>query len=501
MSQQHLHLDLALGARAELIVGALLAVGAPRAAALDALAAVGLGDVGLVEEHVRVRGLIATAARLTVPGEGERPPLEVRGHARAPRRARVAQARRTGVRRASSPAAAEQAAMPVPGALVLPPASRSARAPRALDAWRSGGVAAIHELAPALASSSLPAVSKALAHKAARRLASSLERVAGPQVRLSGAAAVRMLAEITALAALVDALSPAAITATPVGLSCVAAAADGVVDASDWPTPSPWLLETLAGVPLVEHDRPWIDVDVAGAAAAWAVVHRFGARGVAGVSRQGIGAAPAGASAGGAVVRALIGPPVPLATRGGEAGAASCVALSASLSEVDATPLLVERLRALGALDVHLTPQVTGLGAGARLALSLAAPAAATEPLCEALWQAGAAEVLRTWADRWTPARLEVTVTVGRGRTKASVRVQVTSSAGRLVRVEPVLDDVQAAARRSRQGEHAIAAAAVAAAEAAVGREPIAVHDRVAKQGAGQQGAEDEGGDDDDDGR
>ncbi|MCC7073854.1 MAG: DUF111 family protein [Deltaproteobacteria bacterium] len=495
MTHHHLHLDLALGARAELIIGALLAVGAPRAAALDALDAAGLADVGLEEERVRVRGLHASAARLVIPGELEPAAVAPRRRAHAPRRGRVAQARRVSAQR-SGPhaAAAEAAALPVPGTLVLPTPPPLVRGPRPVDAWRTGAPATVHELIAALASSSLPPLTKALAHKAARRLAGALGSIAGDDARLTGTAAQRALAELTVIAALVAALAPAAITASPVGIGTRVSDSDGVVAAAGWPAPSPWVLEILAGAPLIEHDAPFIVTDAVGAACAWALAHRFGARGVTGFARQGLGAALGPPE--GPLARAILGPPLPLATRAGAASAAPCVVLTTSVPADEATPALLEELRAQGAFEIRVVPEVVALGARAQHGIAVSAPAAAADDASAALWRAGAVEVLQTWADRWMPARSEVTVTVGRGRTMATVRVDVTSSAGRVVRTEPLLDDVRSAARRARRGEHAIAAEAAEAASRLVGA-------AQGKAGEGDdQGDEDgEDGERDDDGR
>lgn len=431
MSQSHLHLDLSLGARAEMWIGALLALGAPRAAALDALGAVGLSSVGLQEERVWRGALKATAARLQIPGEERAAPLELRTPSRGPRRARpgagVAPVRRAAVRHASAkPAVAEPAALPVPGALVLPAATSAPPTPRLVDGWRAGAAARVLDLPAQLLAAELSPVVKALAHKAARRLAHALVEVAGAEARLTGPCAVRTVAELVAVCALVDALAPASITATPVAVSMAAARPEGVVDdeAGPWLAPSPWVLEILAGAPLVENDRPWVCVDPAGAACAWALVHRFGARGVTGFSRQGLGAADLDAPRGSLVTRALLGPPVPLATRRGDRSAEPVLLLDASVPAEAVTPALLEELRAQGALEVRAQPELVVLGAPPRVALGAAVAAGAAEALCEQLWQAGAVDVTRTWADRWTPGPAEVTRRSGRGTTVAAVQAQ-----------------------------------------------------------------------------
>lgn len=431
MSQSHLHLDLSLGARAEMWIGALLALGAPRAAALDALSAVGLSSVGLHEERVGRGVLKATAARLQIPGEEPASAQQLRTPPRAPRRGRLGVGagvgRRAAVRHASAkPAVAEPAALPVPGALVLPSSTRAPTAERLVDAWRAGAAARVLDLPAQLLAAELPPIVKALTHKAARRLAHALVAVAGEDARLSGVGAVRVLAELVSVCALVDALAPASITASPVAVSMAAARPEGVIDdeAGPWLAPSPWVLEILVGAPLLENDRPWVCVDPAGAACAWALVHRFGARGVTGFSRQGLGAADLDAPRGALVTRALLGPPVPLATRRGDRSAEPVLLLGASIPAESVTAIFLAELRAQGALDVRALPELVVLGAPTRVALTVAAASGGAEALCELLWQAGAVDVTRTWADRWTAGPAEVTRRGGRATTGEPVPAQ-----------------------------------------------------------------------------
>jgi uncharacterized protein (DUF111 family) len=69
--------------------------------------------------------------------------------------------------------------------------------------------------------------------------------------------------------------------------------------------------------------------------------------------------------------------------------------------------------------------------------------------------------------ERRRPGVEEVTVPIGRGRTKASVRVRVLTNGDEILRIDPDMDDVRAAATRRDESAHAIAALAVESARAA----------------------------------
>ena len=98
--------------------------------------------------------------------------------------------------------------------------------------------------------------------------------------------------------------------------------------------------------------------------------------------------------------------------------------LGASVPAEAVTAIFLAELRAQGALDVRALPELVVLGAPTRVALTVAAATGGAEALCELLWQAGAVDVTRTWADRWTAGPAEVTRRGGRATTGEPVQAQ-----------------------------------------------------------------------------
>jgi uncharacterized protein (DUF111 family) len=334
---------------------------------------------------------------------------------------------------------------------------------------------------------SLPPIVKALALKSARRLVDALAAVTGARApMLSGAHAARLLGDLVVGAALVDALQPSSITASCVGVTTAARESSrspavehvSVVDEHAWPSPSPWLLEVLAGVPVVERDERIASVDVAGAALAWSVVHRFGARGVSLSMRQGCGAAAVDAAGRALVARALLGPLPLVATRAGNSDVSASVVVEARLLLSDDNELRRALVR-MGAGDIEvcevelLSPEGRRAHrAGRQVRIRVLLPPADVDTATAALWQAGAVDVVAAWVERRSAGLEEVTVPIGRGRTKASVRVCVLTDGREILRVDPRADDVHDAAARTGMSVHAIAAEAIAAWERLSGRRP-----------------------------
>lgn len=478
-----------------MIAGALVAVGAPVAAAEAALEALGV-EARIHIEVERRAGLLATRVHLVAGGHelGVAPvvvdtaALE-RARAARHRHPRPKPRRHEADRPAGLTAVATASASAVEGGpsvfvrndddeRVDPrrkdgrPARRARRPVEPVwRQWLDGAAVAPNDVVDVLRKSALEPVVKALASKGARRAADGLLAVAGPEARIAGPAALGLVCELVVGAALVDALSPAAVTASPVALSRLARADEGVVGAAEWPCPSPWLLEVLAGVPVVERDDGEALSDVAGAALAWSVASRFGARGVSSSTRQGLGVGAAALAGRFAGARALVGPPAPVASRAGEKHVDPSLSLSASLPlDVDIKALSSE-LMALGVVDLS-TLEEQRLDDGARrLRLLAVSPPGAVDAATSSLWRAGALDVEAAWIELRGAGVANVTVPVGRSRKagQVGVRVQVVMDGGEVVRVEPNLDDVRAAARRERTTEQAVAAEAVAAWERLIG--------------------------------
>jgi hypothetical protein len=153
--------------------------------------------------------------------------------------------------------------------------------------------------------------------------------------------------------------------------------------------------------------------------------------------------------------RALLGPPVPVYTRAGEARVDALLRLEGVVAGDTDRPALQRALEELGARGCHVDEH----GAVRALLSSEAAGAAA-----RLLWQSGAVDVTAVWADLFAAGVQEVTVPVGSGRTAGEVRVRLVRDGDDIVRTEPSADDVRALAARGRLSSHAVAAAAVDAA-------------------------------------
>lgn len=488
---ERLHLDLTSGARADMIAGALVAVGAPMAAAQQALACVGLARVLLVSERVARGGLAAVHCRLLLDGtdlggapagklDSGRPRSGPRRRHPTPKPRRQS-AQRAGASSSAATVAGVQGPQGIAGVVddrthvlhaterARPPAPRGV--PAAPNKWLEGGEARAADLVDVIRAAPLPTVVKALALKAARRLLDALQTVAATRTtRLQGARAARILADLVVGAALIDALAPSLITASPVGLSTTASddeglsIGDGTSQSARGPSPSPWLLEVLAGVPVLESDDPVPVADLAGAALAWSIVSRFGARGLASSSKQGCGASAVEAAGRAVVVRALLGPAAALATRAGSKEIGTAVVVSALLPLASLAGLqdAARGLLFAGASDVELC-QVDVLGAGRAVRVRVLVSAADVDSATTTLWRAGALEVVAGWVERRKAGVQEVTVAIGRGKAKSSVRVRVLSDGAEILRVDPDTGDVGEAAARARMDVHTIAAEAIAA--------------------------------------
>lgn len=486
-----------------MIAGALVAVGAPLDAAREALAQVGLGRVDLVADEAARAGLDAVRLRMLVDGDElslAAPSAAARNVvAREASRSRGRHRHHTAKPRLDSPArtsplVATATASVVqdlrgPGGIVddravLAGASiqqrgrrRSSGAPAAPEKWLAGQDVVAGALVDVLKESDLEPVPKALALKAARRLVDALAAVSadGARTKLHGPRAARLLADVVTAVAFVSELSPSSVTASPIGLSSDGVDDEGVAGIAGsssgevtWPAPSPWLLEVLAGVPVLERDDDLVTVDVAGAALAWALVHRFGARGLSTSTQQGAGASAVDAPGRALVARALLGPPPFVATRAGSREVSAAVVVE-GLAPADLDVGALSRtLRPLLGGDVEISPCHAPRGQRVRALVALSNNGGAVvDEVTDVLWRAGCADVVATWVERRRPGVEEVTVPIGRGRTKASVRVRVLSNGDEILRIDPDMDDVRAAATRRGESPHAVAALAVEGARTA----------------------------------
>lgn len=473
-----------------MISGALIAVGAPLDAALEALAQVGLGRLDVVADEAARAGLDAVRLRILVDGTDLAAPglgraLPSRERTRGRHRHHTAKPRLDSPTRASPLVAAATASAVqdtrgrggmVDDRAVLAGAKRSrnsSRAPGAPEKWLAGLDVPAAALVDVLKESDLEPIPKALALKAARRLVDALAAVSadGAKAKLAGVSAARLLADVVTGAAFVSALSPSSVTSSPIGVSTAGVDDEGIAPTAQWPAPSPWLLEVLAGVPVIEHDDDLVTVDVAGAALAWAIVQRFGARGLSTSTKQGAGASAVDAPGRALVARAIMGPPSFVATRAGGREVTAAVVVEGTASLAVDTAALARALRPITGGDVEIQPcdQPRGVRVRALVGIAGGTGGSVVDDVTELLWRAGCVDVVATWVERRRPGVEEVTVPIGRGRTKASVRVRVLSNGDEILRIDPDMDDVRAAAARRGESPHAIAAVAVEGARIAAG--------------------------------
>ncbi len=487
---ERLHLDLIAGARADMISGALVAVGAPLDAALEALAQVGLGRLDLVADEAARAGLNAVRLRVLVDG-ADLAAFVRAGAAPSPRSHRGARHRhhtakpRLETRGGEAPLVAAATASAVQdtrgaGGMVddravlagarNPGRRRSSRTPAAPEKWLAGQDVPAAALVDVLKESDLEPIPKALALKAARRLVDALSLVSADaaKAKLRGVAAARLLADVVTGAAFVSALSPSSVTSSPIGISSGGVDDEGLTPEALWPAPSPWLLEVLAGVPVVEHDDDLVTVDVAGAALVWAIAHRFGARGLSTSTKQGAGASAVDAPGRALVARALLGPPPFVATRSGAREVSAAVVVEGTAPRDVDVAALGRALRPITGGDLEIQPTEQPRGVRVRALVAVAGTGGSVvDDVTDVLWRAGCVDVVASWVERRRPGVEEVTVPIGRGRTKASVRVRVLTNGDEILRIDPDMDDVHAAAARRGESAHAIAAIAVESARAA----------------------------------
>lgn len=85
------------------------------------------------------------------------------------------------------------------------------------------------------------------------------------EATVDGRAAIDLVCDLVSVSALVEALAPARITASPIALSATPLVNDGALA----PGPSTWVLHALAGLRTVERDLPWECTTPTGAALLW----------------------------------------------------------------------------------------------------------------------------------------------------------------------------------------------------------------------------------------
>jgi uncharacterized protein (DUF111 family) len=326
-----------------------------------------------------------------------------------------------------------------------------ARPRGAIAAWLVGGEASAPAILGLLKQGELSPVAKAVAHKASRRAldaAAQVQGVALDDLMIDGQQAAGLVAASVAFGALIEALSPARVTSTPVLIEMGA---------------DPSLLRVLEGARVRERELDFAPSTAWGAALLWAVSHRYGGRGDLIVGAEGTGLGEIRAPDLLHATRASYGPPPAASALDARGGSRELVALLPS----DADRLIAaDELTRAGADGVSHAPVDTARGPALRI--SCAAPEGSLDEVTRVLWRHGAEEVRVLDAERRRPECTEVTVAVGRGNKRESVRVALYRDAGRLLRVQPDREDVLAAARLLKVAPGEVHADAVVASRRAV---------------------------------
>jgi uncharacterized protein (DUF111 family) len=458
--------------RGDLLVGALLDLGLPTATAQRALVDVGLAGVSLDVERVHRHGLAATQVVLRALeqplADGALLPHSVR-----PRRpTRVQQPHRDRAlvveERADDPAQPASVSLSVVGRSDASAGQKRAKRGRTrvaavVDAWLNDGVTTSTLLAHARATALSP-IALAWTLRALVRFTDArtrLERGTGDDVTLDGATAIRALAESAMVAALVEQLSPARITASEILLS-----------PDDDTLRGAWTCEAALGAPVVELERAWVASSPIGAALATTLAHRFGPRALTVQRASGTGACALDVADHAFVVRALLGDLPPVVTRAGTAARVPSSWIHTILPlDADASAL-----RALcvqhGALCASLAP-TTSIDGALGLRFEALLGGGDVDTMLRALWHQGAHDVAVVPAEQRAPGVQTLTVSLGRGASAVSVRVRVVSDDRDLLRVEAIDADVRKAATNMGISRSDVHAQAVQAATALWGRSMV----------------------------
>lgn len=321
------------------------------------------------------------------------------------------------------------------GDAVPPPPAEEPPRRSAIREWLLGKATNASSLLAFVIGGGLLPLEKALTLKILRRALEARAEVEGSasldDVSLAGDEAVLMLAEAVMCAALVAALAPARVSASPVALDV---------------EPAPWTEAVLLGGRLAEGEWGFAPTTPLGAAVVRALAYRFGPRGEVTVLRAGTGLGPSGRRGKPHVTRALYGRDLAIATREEGTGAAAGTRVEAVLAAVE-RPSLVEALTRLGAASLT-TEAVLDAEGSACTRVVCVVPAPQADGVVRTLFAFGARDVHLSTLERRRPEAREVTVFVGRGNRKELVRLTELVDQGEVLSVAPSQRDLEEAAAR-----------------------------------------------------
>jgi uncharacterized protein (DUF111 family) len=449
----------------------MLAVGAPLAPAERAVVALTGRPAQLTTKRQWLRGVQATTVVIDI--EGLRPlepaqllkvPPTLHGgrRRRSPQFARAARPSPTldSIHAATAPAPDQPLVRPAPKR-----ARRSLTRHRLAIAPAIGGEAVSPaEVAVWLRQAELDPTVKALAMRAGSLWMEAFGRAAGnvDQALLEGHHVVNAMAQVVAACAMIDALSPTLLTSTPIGVRAglrTDAAMFSDVSLRDGPLPRAWLEHVLLGGWLCERDDAGPS-DVTGAALVRALASRVGGRGWFRNVAIGVGASTLTSQP--LLMSAMLGQAEQVTTRQGDRTAGAVVLVDAQVDPGADKAALAATLFTAGA-EATSAVAATDLRGHDHLRLHAAVPPRQLDAVVRALWRAGAEHVHTAWGECRDAPVEEVTVPVGRGRTRRPVRVRaVRDEDGTVLSLRCGADDVREAARVGRRPEEMVRADALA---------------------------------------
>lgn len=459
-----LHLDVSLGCAGNMLVAALVDLGLPLGLIREGLTQVGLGALEPVCTRSH-RGPLGGLHLSFLDPSGypleptRRLPTVDQRASTVPRRRRARTPHRP--QNATPDVPAVPVAMPVPRTMddedgtpacspVAPAGAPSHQRPegarrRRPPSWVESALdhqrVVARELLHWVRGSDLGPWPKAIADKTLRRMLEARAHIGGislDDLALPGRFTLGLLCDVVAFAVLLEALSPAKVTASPIRLSTATSCLEG----EEIPGPSPWVLQILSGVRVEDDDVAYETTTPTGASLLVSVTHHFGARGAFVPEQSGAGLGTRHVRGRSNLCRALYGRALGVGRHDG-----LLQSVRATLGEDADLGWLEIELARMGASGLRLIPQ-TGMQGQALREISFLLPEPQIEQAASCLYAHGAvSDIVMVAASRLKPEVRTVTVAVGRGKKEAMIRIEERLHEGRPVSAQPDPDDITQAAR------------------------------------------------------